>query len=38
MQIEVTELESINIPKGVTKIAGSKISHPPHEDNKSHLE
>lgn len=37
MQIEVTGLESINIPKGVTEFDGWGIGGPSHKDNESHL-
>lgn len=37
MQIKVTGLESINIPKGVTEFDGWGIGGPPHKDNESHL-
>ena len=38
MQIEVTGLESINIPKGVTEFDGWGIGGPSYKDNESHLQ
>ena len=38
MQIRVTGLESINIPKGVTEFDGWGIRGPSHGDNQSYLE
>ena len=37
MQIKVTGLESINIPKGVTEFDGWGIGGPSYKDNESHL-
>lgn len=38
MQIKVTGLESINIPKGVTEFDGWGIGGPSYKDNESHLQ